>query len=231
MPDTSFSAAIISPTTAHGSPRDAWGHIKVPRIEYYENTSSPGDEEWYKTENGTLESYSSFVGIPIRGMDSVDFIDYSATVEATYFHLACDQYFEELRFTFDKSRRLGHIYWKENATERAKLSPDNEKPFEFVISTDEFRVSNCTVETAYVEAEITCPTHDTCTASRVRRSRLAHPPAANTQLGPILGYKTTRWESAILHKLDELGRIDGNEEIDGDDEVADTDTFGAALLS
>jgi hypothetical protein len=51
---------------AKGYPRDAWGHIKVPRIEYYEGTSTPGVEGWYKTGNVTLEleSYSSFIGIP-----------------------------------------------------------------------------------------------------------------------------------------------------------------------
>ena len=229
--DTSFMAAIISPTTVNGSPRDAWGHIKVPRIEHYERTSSPEDEGWYKTENGNLEAFSSFVGIPMGGMDSVDFIDYSVTIQPAYFHLVCDEYFGELESAFNKPRWLGHVYWQENITERAKLSPDNDKPFEFVISTDEFRVSNCTVETVYVEAEITCHTHDTCAVSRVRRSLLAHPPAAYTQLGPLIGYKNTPWESALAERLDEMGTIDGNDDFNGDDEVAETDTYGAALVS
>ena len=41
--DGLYVAGIMTPE-ARGYPRDAWGHIKVPRVEYYEGTSTPEDE-------------------------------------------------------------------------------------------------------------------------------------------------------------------------------------------
>ncbi|KAI4653442.1 hypothetical protein J4E93_001208 [Alternaria ventricosa] len=67
--DFPYLTALTSQSTAQGSPRDTWGHVKVPRIEHYEGKSPSGDGGWYSTVNGTLESYSSFIGVPISGMD------------------------------------------------------------------------------------------------------------------------------------------------------------------
>jgi len=229
--DISYLAALMSPSTAQDSPRDAWGHVKVPRIEHYEDTSMPGDEGWYSTENGTLESYSSFIGLPISGMEATEFIDYSTTIQAKYFHLACDLYDGKLQFIFNNSRWLGNVSWNENITERAATSPDEVEPFAFVITVDHFRPANCTIDTAYVEAEITCPAHDTCAAVRMRRSRLAHPPETYTQLGPLIGFKNTPWESALLDIADETGTVGESDEINGDDEVVESGEFGMALIS
>jgi hypothetical protein len=109
--DSLYVAGIMMPE-AKGYPRDAWGYIEVPRIEYYEGTSTPGEEGWYKTGNVTLEleSYSSFIGIPIDGIDSADFVDYSTTVQAMYFSLMCDPYLGQSRFTFNQSTWIGHVF-------------------------------------------------------------------------------------------------------------------------
>jgi hypothetical protein len=74
--DSLYLAGIMMPE-ARGYPRDTWGHIKVPTIKYHEGTSALGHEGWYKTGNFTLEldSYSFFIGIPIGGIDSADFVD------------------------------------------------------------------------------------------------------------------------------------------------------------
>ncbi|CAN9265637.1 unnamed protein product [Alternaria alternata] len=85
-----FTAALLSSATQEGSPRDPWGHIKVPRVQYYEKISSADDQGWYKTENGTEDTYSSLIGIPMSGIDSTDFVEYAATIEAMYFHLDCE---------------------------------------------------------------------------------------------------------------------------------------------
>ncbi|CAN9320828.1 unnamed protein product [Alternaria alternata] len=97
--DGLYVAGIMTPE-ARGYPRDAWGHIKVPRIEYYEGTSTPEDKGWYKTANFTLDlnSYSSFIGITIGGIDSADFFDHFTTVQVMYFNLMCDQYRGQSRF-------------------------------------------------------------------------------------------------------------------------------------
>ena len=204
--DSSYLAALMSRSTAQGSPRDTWGHVKVPRIEHYEGTSPSGDGGWYSTENGTLESYSSFIGVPISGMDSPEFIDYSTTIQAKYFHLECDPYPDDsddwdAQFTFNTTRWLGYVYWNENVTKRAEMPPGEVGPFAFVIVTNSLLglIWNCTIETTYVEAEIACSTHDACAAVRIRRSRLAHPPPAYTELGPLVGFNNTPWESALLN--------------------------------
>jgi len=245
--EISYLAALTSPTTAQGSPRDTWGHIKVPRIEHYEGTFPPGDEGWYGTENGTQESYSSFIGVPIGGTDLPEFIDYSTTIQAQYFHLTCDPYvgdpdvgepqgsYElESQFTFNSRRFLGHVYWNENVTKRAEIPPGEVDPFAFVItapSSTSTQDWNCTIETTYVEAEIACSTHDACAAVRIRRSRLAHPPAAYTQLGPLIGFRNTPWESALFNMAVAAGTVDN---FHGDDESASSDgsaELGKVVLS
>jgi hypothetical protein len=187
--DSLYVVGIMSPESK-GYPRDTWGNIKVPRIEYYEGTSIPGDEGWYKTVkmgNDSLESYSSFIGIPIIGIDSPEFIDYSTTIQGMYFSLTCDPYLGELRFAFNHQTWLGDIFWNNYTIGHAGIPSDDPKPFTFVFRRKGFPLLNCTAETAYVEVGVTCPTYTTCFASRVRRSRHEHPPTVYTRLGWFLG--------------------------------------------
>jgi hypothetical protein len=187
--DGLYVAGIITPE-AKVYPRDTWGHIKVPRIEYYEGTSTPGDEGWYKTAkigNGFLESYSSFIGIPIGGIDSAKFIDYSTTIQGMYFSLTCDPYLGELQFTFNQSTWVGEVFWNNYTIGHAELPYDDPKPFTFIFRKGDFPVMSCTAETAYVEIGVTCPIYTICFASRVRRSRHEHPSTAYTRLGWFLG--------------------------------------------
>lgn len=186
--DSLYVAGIMTPE-AKGYPRDAWGHIKVPRIEYYEGTSSPGDEGWYKTGNFTLDldSYSSFIGIPIGGIDSAGFVDYSTTVQAMYFSLMCDPYLGRSRYEFNQSTWIGHVFWNNYTTGTAEPPPQDLNPFTFVFKRGDFPLLNCTAKTVYVEVGVTCPTYTTCSASRVRRSRHEHPPTDRTRLGWFLG--------------------------------------------
>ncbi|KAI4674781.1 uncharacterized protein J4E84_010387 [Alternaria hordeiaustralica] len=156
--DSSYLAALMSQTTTQGSPRDTWGHVKVPRIEHYESTSPLGDEGWYSTENSTLESYSSFIGVPMSGMNSPEFIDYSTTIQAKYFHLECDRYLDDsddwdAQFTFNTTRWLGYVYWNENVTSRAEIPPDEVEPFAFVIVSNSLLglIWDCTIQTTNVE--------------------------------------------------------------------------------
>ena len=201
-PDTSvnniYTAALISPTTKEGSPRDAWGHVKVPRVESYEKTIINDHEGWYKVQNSTVENYSSFVGIPISGLDSPEFINYATGIEAVYFDLDCYNVSSDSQFLFNASSWLGDLRWNENITERTDWSPEEDlAPVAFVLVTPPERSAllsaeqgrfNCTIRSTYVEVEIACPTYSTCFATRVRRSRLPVPPAA---------YMRTDWVSLI----------------------------------
>ncbi|KAI4703498.1 hypothetical protein J4E89_010074 [Alternaria sp. Ai002NY15] len=234
--DISYLAALMSQTTAQGSPRDTWGHIKIPRIEHYEDTSPSGDEGWYRTDNGTRESYSSFIGVPISGTDSPEFIDYSTRIQAKYFHLECGAYLDDsddrdTQFTFNSTRWLGDVYWNENVTRRAEVPPGEVEPFGFVITMDRVRIWNCAIGTTYVEAEITCSTYDACAAVRIRRSRLAHPPAADTQLGPLLGFEHTPWESTLLSSSIRSGTADPFDTFNRDVQPVDSIEYSMNGLS
>ncbi|CAN9234156.1 unnamed protein product, partial [Alternaria alternata] len=113
--------ALFNPTTREGSPRDGWGHIKVPRVEYYEGMSIPDEEGWYKTEMGGFESYSSFIGIPMSGMDSMDFTDYTTTIQAMYFRLDCDPYGPKYELTYNYSSWFGDVSWDETPVQSANV--------------------------------------------------------------------------------------------------------------
>jgi len=206
LPDDLYKAAMISNTVGEASPRDAWGHVKIPRIEHYESTATPNDEEWFKTNNGTLESYSSFIGVPIRGLDSADYVDYSVTIEVQYFDLSCEwvTLSPGQQFNFYDRGWLGSLWWTENTTERAKLSAEELRPFYFIFWVIEGRTLNCSIETAYVEVEVTCATQATCLASGIRRSRMAHPPVAYTLLGQPNPVEKTNWEELIFAEEDIL---------------------------
>ena len=196
-----YVAALLSPATKEASPRDAWGHVKIPRIEHYESTSSADKEGWYTTNNGTGDSYSSFIGVPMSGLDSPDYADYAAKIEAMYFHPRCS----DVSFPDDEynhSSWIGNLHWTENTVERSRRSAEDLKPFSFVWKTraepqSDYKPFVCTLETAYVEVEVSCASHTTCSASHVRRSLLKHPPVAYTQLGLIYRDNETMWEKAI----------------------------------
>ena len=191
-----YMAGLISPTTKDGSPRDAWGHVKVPRIESYEKTVMNDHEGWYKIQNSTVENFSSFIGIPISGIDSPGFIDYATRIEAVYFNLDCSEVSSGQQFLFNASSWLGDLRWNENMKQHAHWSPGEDlAPVTFVLVTlaekpvgPDLSYFNCTISSTYVEVEIACPTYSTCFAARVRRSCLPVPPAA---------YMRIDWETLI----------------------------------
>jgi hypothetical protein len=195
-----FTATLLSSATQEGSPRDPWGHIKVPRVQHYEQMSPADDQGWYKTENGTEDTYSSLIGIPLSGIDSTDFIEYTATIEAMYFHLDCDTYSIpdgfQFEYNYDQSW-LGNLSWNENTTERAMMHENDLEPFAFTRTWNDFDALNCTIETTYVEVAVSCPTYRTCSVPRMRRSHLEHPPLAYTLLGLNYRLNGTMWEQTI----------------------------------
>jgi hypothetical protein len=205
--DQTYVAALLN-AVANGSPRDSWGHVKVPRIEHYEHTSSPSRDGWYNTTSGPRDSYSSLIGIPMNvtePAESAHYINYTTTIDAMYFHLDCDMlpFQEDPVFENHGDCWLGYTYWNESSIERAKLPPDELRPFAFGLDggPDLGPILNyslsCTVESAYVEVEVSCATHDTCAASRVRRSKLdpSPPPVAYTWLDLERDDMNTMWDT------------------------------------
>ena len=200
-----YSTGLFSPTTREASPRDSWGHIKVPRIEYYEGISLPDDKGWYKTEKGPFESYSSFIGVPMKGMDSMDFNDYTTTIQAMYFRLDCDPYGPEVELSHKHSGWFGDVSWDEIPVRSTDVNAKdlNSSALHIHWNTAENPGPglDCMVETSHVEVEVTCPTYTTCSACRVRHSQLAQPPGVYMLMEKPYFSLNTTWEKMITSRL------------------------------
>ncbi|CAN9317872.1 unnamed protein product [Alternaria alternata] len=204
--DAIYLAALFSPTTREGSPRDGWGHIKVPRVEYYEGISIPDEEGWYKTEMGGFESYSSFIGIPMSGMDSMDFTDYTTTIQAMYFRLDCDPYGPKYELTYNYSSWFGDVSWDEtpvqSANVHAKDLNSSALHIHWGIIEDYGHELDRMVGTSQVEVEVACPTYTTCSANRVRRSKIPQPPGVYMLMEKSGWTENTTWELIITSQTE-----------------------------
>jgi hypothetical protein len=182
-----FRAALLSPTTILTSPSDLWGNVKIPWIESYERDSTPDIEGWFTVALGSSDIYSSFVGIPISAITSVEFVNYDVNIETMYLRLNCSLYpFGPIRDFSNNATRptAGELYWTNNSATRAETDQKDLAPFEMITHKISFYPDpgRCSVTTTYVEVAVTCQTYTTCASSKIRRSHLLHPLPAYTQL-------------------------------------------------
>lgn len=183
-----FIASILAPAATKSSPLDTWGNVKIPSIEQYENMSTANSEGWFITHDGNETTYSSIVGYPISGTNASEFIDYDFNIETSYLLLNCPI----ANTTWDGvvpenvTNFLGtgaYFWWSDNTTQRGLADPNELEPFNFTyVGWGSTGLSQCTITTTYIEVGVSCPTSSTCAASRLRRSRLSHPPPAYTLL-------------------------------------------------
>jgi hypothetical protein len=206
-----FNGAIVAPTATQSTPRDLWGNIKIPRIEHYEQIAIADQDGWYDTKNGDASTYTSFIGIPISGLNSSRFIDYKTRIHTPYLSVTCslDTTRNYLNFTaktppdpsnpdrFQNFTGNGGAIFTEHT--RAMDKADDLKPFTFIFTTyflnrDFEYTLDCNIVGSYVETEIVCPASSSCAVDRTRRSRLTHLPsnwtfidAAPTNLDILFG--------------------------------------------
>ncbi|KAH6625531.1 hypothetical protein C7974DRAFT_396230 [Boeremia exigua] len=200
-----FVAALMGSPATKSSPLDVWGNVKVPRIEGYEQAVAMDHDGWYETKDGDSDAYSSLVGIPILGMNQSNFIDYSMRIHSPYFGLDCS-----INTTVSEMDSIlvktlpglssnatspgSMLFWDipefsilanmSRESWRDRASPETISPLKIKyvpLYRSNFTLT-CDVTQSYVETEIRCPTHSTCAAKRVRRSRLNQFPAAWTLL-------------------------------------------------
>jgi hypothetical protein len=84
-----FVAAIMASPATKSSPLDLWSNVKIPRIEGYEGIAQMDGEGWYDINGGDVDAYSSFIGIPIMGINDSKFIDYVTKIQSPYLSLQC----------------------------------------------------------------------------------------------------------------------------------------------
>ncbi|KAI0385442.1 hypothetical protein F5Y04DRAFT_185938 [Hypomontagnella monticulosa] len=84
-----YSAAMMQTLGSKLAPLDAWGNIKIPRLDSF-NSVSPDGDGWINTSipNPEVESYSSLFGIPIAGLPQ-NGTTFTFSVETSYVSLSC----------------------------------------------------------------------------------------------------------------------------------------------
>lgn len=194
--NTIFTGGIIGSIASKSSPVDTWGNVKIPRIEYFESKGGSGADGWFKTVNGSSDSYSSMIGIPIAGTNATDFVNYKTTIQTPYLNTACSLSLRpsEEATSMPKTPEgminctgTGAVIMFENTTQirRAYSDPETLAPLQFSYSSRLWSENNlrltCNLSSSYVETEITCPERSSCMATKVRRSRLDHPRTEWTQ--------------------------------------------------
>lgn len=208
--NTVFLAALIGPGILKSSPLDSWCNVKIPRIEPFEEKATfESPDGWFDTkepDEDDWDRYSSIMGIPIAGVNSLDFVNYSMNIETMYMNTQCS-FVSWNRSTPDgnggASQRpkidlipnnafrvdggvQAYIWWSEDTSKRRATDITDLHPFNFSYAPaasswgDGFL--SCTVTSTYVEAAVDCPTAHDCATVRLRRSRLDQPPPGYTQL-------------------------------------------------
>ena len=191
--NTIFTGGIIGSIASKSSPVDTWGNVKIPRIEYFESKGESDANGWFKTANGSSDSYSSMIGIPISGTNATDFVNYRTTIQTPYLNTACSLSLRpsttlEIPEGMVNCTGTGAVIMFENMTQirRAYSDPETLVPLQFSYSSRLWTENNlqlaCNLSSSYVETEITCPERSSCMATKVRRSKLGHPRTEWTQL-------------------------------------------------
>lgn len=193
MVDSLFLSGIIGSHASRSSPLDNWGNVKIPRLEYYEDWTSPDHDGWFQnTDSYRPDIYTSMIGIPISETDSYDFIDYQTHIHTSYLHIFCSQQLIEtinlgmiMQPDMDNIIGPGAVILLENSTLslRARRNPESLSPLQFQYITRTWGEDNyklvCNLTSSYVEAQVHCPQRGTsCTVNQLRRSQLDSPPPA-----------------------------------------------------
>jgi hypothetical protein len=193
-----FLSLMASPVAVRSSSVDTWGNVKIPWIENFENGSIADSEGWFThdTSHDTIDSYSSLAGVPMSGVNDSS-LNYTMNMETTYLRLECPLVYYQnysspngtAQFEDNDTGYIletngtkvffgtGAVIWSNDDsiqrwhdyTNLANLTTLQPRTF-FYASRGPTGLSQCSITTTYVEAEIACNT--TCAVARLRRSHL-----------------------------------------------------------
>ncbi|KAF2274912.1 uncharacterized protein EI97DRAFT_93655 [Westerdykella ornata] len=102
-----FTASILAPGSIKNSMEDAWGNVKIPRVESL-NASVADKDGWITVNQNAVaaENYSSLVGIPVIGRPQDR--DAKFNLETSYMTMDCQPFRQTSipRFNFSEMERL-----------------------------------------------------------------------------------------------------------------------------
>lgn len=90
-----LDAALYQDYQTKTGPQDAWGNLKIPRLEGFAN-STKNPEGWYEIceppcpKIRDVETYTSLIGFPVVGIPSTDRTQFS--LETSYVSLECSKF-------------------------------------------------------------------------------------------------------------------------------------------
>jgi hypothetical protein len=86
--DRIYTSSLIASQAMKVAPRDNWGNVRVPRLEWLDHSSKIEPGAWLPVPAATLpEQYSSLLGIPVVGLREGPTVDFS--LETSYMSLSC----------------------------------------------------------------------------------------------------------------------------------------------
>jgi len=88
-----YTAALLAPIDTTNGPRDPWGNVKIPNLEYISKDSSVAadDNGWIVVPSiQEPELYSSLVGLPVVGLPLAHKSNF--TIESTYLVVDCSRF-------------------------------------------------------------------------------------------------------------------------------------------
>lgn len=196
--DSVYNGALAASSRTRKSPVDAWGNVKIPMIERYENDGASDSDRWYDSgmDDDDLAKYASLVGVPMAGVQSgATTIDYEMHLQTSYIQLNCTSTnstgkmgYGQLPSDAVNSTGYGGLIWwsKDQMKARFDQRPEMLTPLNFTYMSESYisnpRVLACMMTTSYVEVGVLCTVNSTCRATKLRRSQLPQLPAAFTQM-------------------------------------------------
>lgn len=100
---TVYAAALIQAMGIKLGPEDAWGNVKIPRIESLD-ISNANSDGWIPFIPDSAESYSSLLGIPIVGIPTTG--STGLTLESSYITLDCPSVVSNASFNASSGNTL-----------------------------------------------------------------------------------------------------------------------------
>jgi hypothetical protein len=162
-------------------PEDAWGNVKVPRIESLD-PSAAGSDGWIPFSTGNVDAFSSLLGLPVVGLPSNGSANFTA--ESSYLTLSCSGYEKDTNYTtaewmvsspenagpncpIDNNDRIQMLLGA-NATSTTNSSELYAQEIDLYFS-DQSTHARCTVSQTNVETNVRC-IEGSCTPMAVRQS-------------------------------------------------------------
>jgi hypothetical protein len=184
-----FSAVLIGTRDSTDSPMDVWGNVKIPSLAAVAKTRKADPDGWFElgSKGVNTTEYSSLIGLPV-GMGEATNASTRFSLETSYWTLDCpwlskyaDRPVKNLSEVMPYNYSMtgsGIMVWTDRhlsiGSEGSEEWPNRARRVGLRIDDWYPIFIDCTIQTEYVETEITCQ-KTTCGAQKIRKSRLPRP--------------------------------------------------------